>query len=296
VNAVPNTLAHGALRSGSSRSIGDILVASGRLSTADAARIMERQQADQSHFGDAGIALNILTKEDIDFALSEQFEYSYLNESDSRLSPQLIAAYKPFSKVGENLRAVRSQLMLRWLNGERGRKAIAVVSPGHSEGRSFIAANLAVVFSQQGQRTLLIDGNMRAGENQDQQALFKLEKSAGLSAILAGRTGLEVLQDVQGFPGLGVLPCGATPPNPQELLGRAAFEHLLQTASYKFDVIIIDSPPGSKFADSEIIAARAGAAVLVTRKNVSRLPQAVALTRRLQDNGVAMVGSILNDD
>jgi len=71
------------------------------------------------------------------------------------------AACQPFSKVGENLRAVRSQLMLRWFNTDPSRKLIALVSPGVDEGRSFIAANLAIAFSQQGERTLLIDADLR---------------------------------------------------------------------------------------------------------------------------------------
>jgi len=296
VNAMQSLDQLSAAATQASRAIGDILIESGRLSEADAAKIFERQQSDQSQFGDAGIALKILTKDDIDFALSQQFEYSYLGEKDVSLSPELVAAYKPFSRVGENLRAVRSQLMLRWFNGERARKAIAVVSASPAEGRSFIAANMAIVFAQQGQRTLLIDGNMRTGLNKAQQALFKLDKSAGLSGVLAGRAGLEAVLEVPGLPGLGVLPCGAIPPNPQERLGRKAFEGLLQAASASFDAIIIDTPSGRDFADAEIISARAGAAVLITRKNVSLLPQAVALARRLQDSGVALVGSVLNDD
>ena len=296
MNAMHNFESVDAVDPQARRSIGDILIASGRLSAADAAKISAQQQADQSQFGDAGIALKILTKDDIDFALSQQFEYAYLGEKDFSLSPELVAAYKPFSRVGENLRAVRSQLMLRWFNGDRARKAITVVSASPSEGRSFIASNLAIVFAQQGQRILLIDGNMRTGPNKAQQALFKLDKSSGLSGILAGRAGMEAALDVQGLPGLSVLPCGAIPPNPQELLGRKAFEGLLQLASTRFDAIIIDSPAGRDFADAEIIAARAGAAVLITRKNLSLLPAAVALTRRLQDGGVAMVGSLLNDD
>ena len=296
MNAVPSMEQLGLDATQASRSIGDILIESGRLSAADATRIFEQQQTDQSQFGDAGIALKILTKDDIDFALSQQFEYSYLDEKDVSLSPELVAAYKPFSKVGENLRAVRSQLMLRWFNEERRRKAIAVVSAAPAEGRSFVAANLAIVFAQQGQRTLLIDGNMRAGPHKGQQALFKLDKSPGLSGLLAGRAGLETMLEIPGLPGLSVLPCGAIPPNPQELLGRTPFEALLQSASSRFEAIIIDTPAGRDFADAEIIAARVGAVVLITRKNVSLLPAAVALARRLQDGGVALVGSILNDD
>ena len=138
---------------GATRSIGDILVSSGRLSAQDAERVLQRQQKDKSQFGDAALALKLLTREDIDFALSKQFDYSYLSAQDTSLSPELLAAYQPFSRVGENLRAVRSQLMLRWFNNDPAHQVIAMVSSGHSEGRSFIAANLAIVFAQQGQRT-----------------------------------------------------------------------------------------------------------------------------------------------
>jgi receptor protein-tyrosine kinase len=277
------------------RTIGDILVATGRLSQDDAARIVERQRADKVQFGDAALALKVLTKDDIDFALSKQFDYSYLSDQDDTVSHELVAAYKPFSRVGENLRAVRSQLMLRWFNTDPAHKVIAIVSPGSGEGRSFIAANLAIVFAQQGERTLLIDADLRAKPARAQNALFKLGKSAGLSGILANRAGLEVAQLVPGLPGLAVLPAGATPPNPQELLGRPAFGDLLRTASQQFDVIIIDTPAGTEFADAEITAARAGAALLVARKNKSLVPQATQLARRLQDSGVALVGSVLND-
>ena len=280
---------------GQHRSMGDILVASGRLSSADALRIAQRQQKDKLQFGDAAIAMQLLTKNDIDFALSLQFGYSYLSDQDASLSPELVAAYKPFSRVGENLRAVRSQLMLRWFNSDPLRKVLAVVSHGAEEGRSFIAANLAIVFAQQGERTLLIDADLRAQPRRDQQSLFKLDKSAGLSAILAGRANVESAQAVRGIVGLSVLPAGARPPNPQELLGRPAFAALLQAATQRFDVIIIDTPASDNFADAEIISACAGAALLVARKNISSTPSATQLVHRLQDSGVVLVGSVLND-
>jgi len=293
MNTITDSMAIAAAPTGAARSIGDILVASGRLSAEDAQRILQRQQQDKSQFGDAALALKLLTTDDITFALSKQFDYSYLSEQDTSRSPELVAAYKPFSKVGENLRAVRSQLMLRWFNTDPTRKVLALVSPGKGEGRSFIAANLAIVFSQQGERTLLIDGNLRHAR---QQELFMLGKSAGLSGILADRAGLEAALDVPGLPRLKVLPAGAVPPNPQELLGRPAFGTLLKAAAEQFDVVIIDTPAGTDFADAEIIASRAGAAAIVTRKNKSLLPNAALLARRLQDSGVVLVGSSLKDD
>ena len=278
---------------GAARSIGDILVSSGRMSNADAERVFQRQQGDNSQFGDAALALKLLTREDIDFALSKQFDYSYLSTQDTSLSPELIAAYQPFSRVGENLRAVRSQLMLRWFNNDPAHKVIAMVSSGQNEGRSFIAANLAVVFAQQGQRTLLIDANLRKPR---QHELFLLGKGAGLSGILADRAGIEAALQVQGLAGLSVLPAGAVPPNPQELLGRPAFGTLLQEAAEQFDVVIVDTPAGTDYADAEIISSRAGAAVVVTRKNKSLVPDTALLVRRLQNSGVVVVGSVLNDD
>jgi receptor protein-tyrosine kinase len=261
----------------------------------DLAQILVVQQRDKIPFGEAAMALKLLNKDDIDFALSKQFDYAYLDAQDGSLSPQLIAAYKPFSRVGENLRAVRSQLMLRWFNGDVGRKVLAVVSPGRGDGRSFVAANLAIVFAQQGQRTLLIDADLRAKPETSQQALFQLERGAGLSSILAGRGGLELGKLVPGLPGLGVLTAGTVPPNPQELLGRAEFGRLLLQAAEMFDVVLIDTPSGGDYADAEIISARAGAALMVGRKNQSLVPQATALSRRLQDSGVALVGAVLND-
>jgi protein-tyrosine kinase len=277
------------------QTIGDILIATGRLSPDDAKRIVERQRQDKNQFGEAALALKVLTKDDIDYALSKQFDYSYLSDQDQTVSPELVAAYKPFSRVGENLRAVRSQLMLRWFNTDPARKVIAVVSANNGEGRSFTAANLAIVFAQQGERTLLIDADMRSKPERTQGALFHLGKAPGLSAILSNRAGLEVAQLVPGLPGLAVLPSGATPPNPQELLGRATFGDLLRISSQQFDVVIIDTPAGAIYADAEVTAARAGAALLVARKNQSLLPAAAGLARRLQDSGVALIGSVLND-
>jgi receptor protein-tyrosine kinase len=173
---------------------------------------------------------------------------------------------------------------------------LAVVSAGAGEGRSFVAANLAIVFAQQGQSTLLIDGDLRAKPERGQHSLFKLPRGAGLSAVLADRASLpEAAQDVPGLPHLMVVPAGAVPPNPQELLGRPAFGQLLQQAASQFDVILIDTPAGANYADAELIAARAGAALMVARKNTSLVAQTTQLARRLQGSGVTLVGSVLND-
>jgi receptor protein-tyrosine kinase len=280
---------------GANHSMGDILVAAGRLTPEDLERVLESQRRDKIPFGEAALALRVITRHDIDFALSKQFNYAYLIEGDSSLSPKLVAAYKPFSRVGENLRAVRSQLMMRWFNGDPLRKVLAVTSPNRGDGRSFIASNLAIVFSQQGERTLLIDADLRAKPEDGLHALFKLERGMGLSNVLAERAGLEVAQTVPGLPGLAVLTAGAVPPNPQELLGRSTFIDLLVRATSRFDVILIDTPAGDDYADAEIVASRVRAALMVARVNRTLVAQSTALARRMQDSGVTLVGSVLND-
>jgi receptor protein-tyrosine kinase len=280
---------------GANRAMGDILVAAGRMTPEDLERVLESQRREKIPFGDAALALRVVTRHDIDFALGKQFNYAYLIEGDSSLSPKLVAAYKPFSRVGENLRAVRSQLMLRWFNGDPLHKVLAVTSPGSGDGRSFVASNLAIVFSQQGERTLLIDADLRAKSESGLHSLFKLDRGVGLSNILADRAGLEVAQAVPGLPGLAVLPAGAVPPNPQELLGRSTFIDLLVRATSRFDVILIDTPAGEDYADAEIIASRVRAALMVARVNRTLVAQTAALARRMQDSGVTVVGSVLND-
>jgi chain length determinant protein tyrosine kinase EpsG len=277
---------------GSHSSIGTILVDSGRLSSENAERILRLQIEQDKRFGDAGIKLGLLTEDDIRFALSRQFDYLYLPQSDTSLNHDLVAAYEPFSPMVEKLRALRGQLMLRWFNAETRRNALAIVSPGENEGRSFIAANLAIVFSQLGERTLLIDADLR---NPRQHKLFKLGHSAGLSGMLAGRNGTEAIARISPLLGLSVLPAGAVPPNPQELIGRPIFAELLQTFIQDFDIVIVDTPAANNHVEALTIAVGTAAALILARKNRSSVADVSSLVRSLQQTRTTTVGSVLND-
>ncbi len=276
---------------GASRGIGQILVEAGRLSSMDADRILEFQKSSRARFGEAGRALGLITEDDLRFALSVQFDYPYLGR-DSGLSRELVAAYEPSSAQVEELRALRSQLMLRWFSTAPERKGLAIVGSGRGEGRSYLAANLAIAFSQLGERTLLIDADLR---NPRQSQLFGLGRQAGLSDMLAGRAGLHAVVPIPALRDLAVLPAGALPPNPQELLGRPQFLNLLQAFAEDHDVIIMDTPAASHCADAHTVAVRAGAALLVARQGMSSLPKLAHLTQGLRDFGVGVVGSVLNE-
>jgi receptor protein-tyrosine kinase len=125
------------------RSIGAILMDSGALTPEDAERILLLQKEQGLRFGEAAVKLGLLTEADIQYALSRQFSYAYLRTvGDSRpLSEDLVAAYQPFSARVEELRAIRSQLMLRWFDKTEQRQVLTIAAPSAAKGRSHLAAN-----------------------------------------------------------------------------------------------------------------------------------------------------------
>lgn len=274
------------------RSIGAILIKQGRLSVADAEKVMRHQVEHNVRFGDAALALGVLTTADIEFALSRQYDYPYLLRGESAISESVVAAYEPFTARVESLRALRNQLMWRWFETGDERRALAVTGAERGDGRSFLAANLAVVFSQQGQRTLLIDADMR---HPSQHALFGLENRVGLSSVLSDRNGVEAIQRVPALLDLSVLTAGAPPPNPSELLGRPGLGKLLREVAPQFDVILIDTPAGSECSDAQMVAGRAGAALVVTRQDASHVNHVHNLIGALNEARAHLVGTVLNN-
>ncbi len=264
------------------RHIGAILMDEGKLTPSDAEQVLKRQRELGWRFGEAAIELNLITDTDLRQALAKQYEFPYLVSGPEGVSKELIAAWDPFHPVVEELRALRTQLIIRWHNPEAGRRTLAVASPCAREGRSFIAANLAVVFSQLGQRTLLIDADFRSPR---QQAIFNVSDRFGLSSVLSARADLSAAVPVTGLAGLSVLPSGPLPPNPLELLSRPSFAALLARAAAEYDVILIDTPPATEYADAQSIAYRAGDALIVARKDHTSVISTSKVVKELAGTG-----------
>ncbi|MBL0420189.1 chain length determinant protein tyrosine kinase EpsG [Ramlibacter sp. AW1] len=270
--------------------MGALLVDNGRLTYEDAERIHQYQERTGQLYGEAGVEMGLLTAQDVRLALALQFGHIAL-PSDAGLSNELIAAWQPDSPAVEHLRSLRSQLMLRWFENEARHAALAVVSPRKGEGRSYITANLAVLFSQLGKRTLVIDADLR---HPRQHRIFGIPGRIGLSALLAGRGGPEAVVDIRGVPGLSVLPAGVCPPNPQELLAREGLARLLASLQSSFEVILVDTPAAEGCADAATVAARAGAALIVACRDTSQVSSMAALSDGLREFGVTVVGAVLN--
>ena len=191
-----------------------------------------------------------------------QFNYPILACGQNGVGEEVIAGYKPESPMVEPLRALRSQILFRWPR-DTTRKVIAVTSAERGDGRSWLAANLATVFAQIGERTLLIDADMR---HPRQHLLFNLNNEVGLSALVTGRATREIARRIHPQLRLFVLPSGRLPPNPQELLSGPVFDVVLEQFTEQFDVIVIDTPAMAETADAQILAARAGNALMVARQ------------------------------
>jgi chain length determinant protein tyrosine kinase EpsG len=275
-----------------SRSIGTILVEQGRISLQDVEEIQRFATQSSIRFGDAALQMNLLTQNDIDMALAQQFNYPTLPRGGQHgVADDVVAAYLPQSDFVEPLRALRSQITLRWANGE-GSRMLAITSPARGEGRSWLAANLATVFAQMGQRVLLIDADMR---NPRQHILFNLNNSVGLSALLTGRAGREIVSRMHPQLRLFVLPAGLRPPNPQELLGRPVFDVVLKSFAEHYDLLVLDTPAASEAADAQILAARAGTALMVARRHHSLHAQLSSAMQNLVQSGVRVLGSVMNE-
>jgi protein-tyrosine kinase len=278
------------LRLRSESSIGLVLLQMGKITPEDAERILRIQKEKGVRFGEVAQALGLVSDVDIQQALASQFDYPYLQKGQGEFSSELLAAYQPFTLQVESLRAIRSQLMLRWLIG--GRKSLALVSVNSGEGTSFIASNLAVVFSQLGEHTLLVDANLRTPR---QHEIFKLKNKQGLSDILAGRADFGAIAKIDSFVDLSVLPAGTLPPNPQELVSRHAFAETAAELAAKFDVVLYDVPGYVAGSDALAIAACTGGVLLIVRKNHTRLADIANASEQLRAGGAEIVGSLLLD-
>ena len=284
---VPTNATRPQLRTGDS-SIGGLLLESGKITPENAEKVLRMQKELGIRFGEAAQRLGLITDNDIQQVLARQFDYPYLQQGQGNYSPRLLAAYQPFSPQVEALRAIRSQLMLRWFS--RGHKALVILGGGDGDGASLFAANLAVVFSQLGEHTLLVDANLR---KPSQHEIFALQNKQGLSDVLAGRADLGAIAKVDAFIDLHVLEAGTLPPNPQELLSRASFGELNTQLEERFDVVLYDVPAFATASDVQAVAARAGGVLLVARRNHTKLSDLHAANEQLLRGGAEIVGSVM---
>ena len=273
---------------GGMRPIGEIIRAVRPLTDSDVAHILVVQRRMNVRFGEAAVALDLVSQADVLWALSQQFNYPYALDGQGPHKTALIAATDPYSPQAEAFRDLRSRILASDAAGER--TPLAVVSPDAGDGRTYVAANLAVAFSQLGERTLLVDGNLRAPALHH---LFGLRERPSLADLLNGRRPAKPFDRSADIPGLSVMQVGAPPPNPLELLQQPLFSVLLRELQREFDRVIVDTPPARLCADARVIAATCGQAVLVGRNGSTEARTMNLLVDRLRRTQAEIAGVVL---
>lgn len=193
----------------------------------------------------------------------------------------------PFAVV-ESYKAIRTNLSFL-LSSAKG-NVVAVTSPNSGEGKSTTAANMAIAFSQLGEKVLLIDADMRRASLHRK---LKTNNGDGLSNILAGMIKAEdCLQKIND--NLFFLPSGRIPPNPSELLGNASFEKLIKSVSPLYNCVIIDTPPMNVVSDVLVVAPHTAGIVLVVRDGQTHNEDIKRVIDSAKFANIKILGTVIN--
>jgi capsular exopolysaccharide synthesis family protein len=182
-------------------------------------------------------------------------------------------------------------LNLMYAHGTDGPLVVTVTSPGPGDGKSFVAANLALGFADSGYATVLIDGDTRRG---DLYRLMATPRTPGLTDALAGQVPAESVVQVTEFSGLHFVPGGTRMSRSPELLGSPAVTRFLASLREKYSVIIVDSPPLGAGVDAYALGAATGNLVMVLRTGATDRTVAEAKLQIVDRLPVRVLGAVLN--
>lgn len=208
-----------------------------------------------------------------------------LVEPDQRL----IMAHDPCDPRCEKIRALRTELLLRRDPSDRS-NVVALLSPCAGEGRSLLAAELAIAFAQTGHPTLLVDADLRRPQ---QHVLFGAHNRQGLSqAIESGTT--PHLHAVRGLARMSVLTAGVVPNDPLELLSSRRFAALMDEWRDKFEFVVFDTAPVAHFSDGLAVASLAGRVLTLSRAQHTPASDMRDMLRRLATTRSQILGAVIS--
>ena len=203
---------------------------------------------------------------------------------------RLVSHVDPRSVVAEAYRSLRTNIA--FARAESRVRTLVLTSPGPADGKSTTVANLAITFAQQGQRTLLIDGDLRRAVL---DKTFSIPRSPGLTDVIVGVSPLSDAVHQTTVENLFVMGSGQLPPNPSELLGSDKMRAVLAEARQTFDVILFDSPPLLAVTDAAVLSTMVDGAILVVRVGSTRREAVRRAAANLRAVHSRVLGAVLND-
>lgn len=201
----------------------------------------------------------------------------------------LVTVLNPASAASEAYRALRTNLL--YARVDTPPKVVLVTSPGSTEGKSTVCANLGVVLAQAGKHVLIVDCDFRRPVMHD---IFGLGDAQGIVNVLAGECELQEAYQ-EPLPDLKVLPAGAVPPNPAELLSSQRLAELLNTVREDFDYVLLDSSPTKLVSDPVILAAQSDGVLLTFAAQKTRKGDVRRAVHTLTAVGANMLGMVMNN-
>ena len=203
--------------------------------------------------------------------------------------PRPVAIRQPNGSAAEAFRHVRSGL--RFASASHETRSLAITSSVPAEGKTWIAANLAFVLAETGRRVLLIDADLRKPRVAD---AYGIVGAVGLTTVLIDAIPLR--SAVQPWPrsSLEILPSGAVPPNPAELLASERMKELIQQVAGEYDLVVIDTAPVQVVADATMIAQQVDSVLIVADTTRVRRAQLASTIETLERSGAHIAGVVLN--
>lgn len=212
-------------------------------------------------------------------------------KKDRRIaSRKLVARDAPKSIYLEQFRMIRENI--NFLMPNKKLKTLLFTSSSSGEGKSTLAANVAIVLAQAGNRVLLVDADMRKPTT---HYTFRTTISPGLSHLLKRHRRLDEVIKRTGIKGLELVTCGTMPMNPPELLGSSAMDDLITEMKSRYDVIIIDAPPILLVADAQILSNKCDGTILVVSSGKTDKNDAKRAKGLLETSKANVLGVILNN-
>lgn len=189
----------------------------------------------------------------------------------------------------EALRAIRTSIIFS--SADDSARAIVITSTAPGEGKTLVSTNMAVALAHTGQRTIIIDGDMRRPRTHE---VFDRPQEPGLSNVLVGTARLRDAVRLTSVPNLYLLPAGHIPPNPAELLGSARYLELLDELRQEYDWVLIDAPPVMAVTDAAVLANSASGVVFVVGAEMTSRRNALAAIEQLTAARAKFIGAVLN--
>ena len=211
-------------------------------------------------------------------------------EEEAAVNKDLFVFENPKSSVAECVRAVRTNIL--FMAAERPIKNVLITSPAPQEGKTTMGISLAITMAQSGNRTLIIDADMRRPRV---HKAFDLSGKSGISSAILGMDPLSKVICKTKVENLDVLPCGPIPPNPAEILHTQRFADIMTELGLIYDRIVIDSPPVIAVTDAVILSTICDGVILVFRPLSTQKSAARQAKRQIQDVNGKILGVVFND-